>query len=268
MREFDFQREGISGVSGATRSSLAILEGVKRRLNEAPAPSTNGFHFGIRDAVLILIVLTGLILPFSSWRGIPLVRFLWSTVLIGYLGLFAGDMLSQALLAGWASHGIPWRNLPGLTVLAAAGLLVPLFSGKQLYCHHLCPHGAAQQWLGKLVRKKATPPPALARWLSRIPAALLAVIFLLLILRVPMNLAAFEPFDAWIFRSAGLASVVLAAVGLAASIVYPLAYCKFGCPTGALLRFLRTGASGDRFTKRDALALALLSAGGVLALFL
>ena len=268
MAQFDFQREGISGVSGATRSSLSILEGVKRRLNDAQELGGSAIRLDLRNGLLLFIVIAGGILPFSPWRGIPWVRITWQCILIGYLGLFAGDMLSQALLAGWASHGVPWRNLPGLTALAAAALLVPLFTGKQLYCHHLCPHGAAQQWCGKLTRKKLQPHPAATRWLGRLPAALLALIFLLVLARVPLNLAAFEPFDAWVFRAAGWATIALAVVGLVASVFYPLAYCKFGCPTGALLRFLRTGASQDGFGGRDWMALCLLGVGAILVLAL
>jgi hypothetical protein len=37
-----------------------------------------------------------------------------------------------------------------------------------------------------------------------------------------------------------------------------MAYCKFGCPTGALLEFLRSHGQADRFGKRDVAALILL----------
>jgi hypothetical protein len=38
----------------------------------------------------------------------------------------------------------------------------------------------------------------------------------------------------------------------------PKAYCKYGCPTGALLEFVRSRGPCDRFTARDAVAAALL----------
>lgn len=37
----------------------------------------------------------------------------------------------------------------------------------------------------------------------------------------------------------------------------PLAYCKYGCPTGALLEFVRSHGKADHFGRRD-LAAALL----------
>lgn len=268
MKTFDPEQAGVSGVSGATRTSLAILEGVRRRLNQTSVASPALLRFSFRDGALLAIVVFAGVLTFSSWRGVRWLRWTWNAVLIGYLGLISGDLLSQALLAGWATHGLPWRDLPGLILLALAALLVPLLTGKQLYCHHLCPHGAAQQWLGKLTRRKLVLPPRLTTWLQRLPYLLLGSLFLLLVSGVRLNLAAFEPFDAWIFRASGLASMVLAVIGLVASVFHPLAYCKFGCPTGALLRFLRTSGSQDRFGARDWAALAVLTLGAGLTILL
>ncbi len=60
------------------------------------------------------------------------------------------------------------------------------------------------------------------------------------------------------WRVAGWATVAIAIVGLAVSLVVPMAYCRFGCPTGAVLNYLRLQGAGDRFTRRDLAALALL----------
>lgn len=268
MRDFDFQSAGVSGVSGATRTSLAVLEGVRRRLraDEGPSPVPR-FPFRLHDGILIALVGFAIFLSFSPWRGHRSVRLVWNAILILYLGLLSGDLLSQSLLAGWAANDLAWRSLPGMAFLAAASLLVPLFTGRQLYCHHLCPHGAAQQWLGKLTRKKVTLPESWQRWMARLPFFLLLTLFLTVVAGLKPNLAAFEPFDAWVFRASGLASIVIAIIGLLASVFHPLAYCKFGCPTGALLRFLRTGASSDRFSGRDWMALGLLATGTVLTVW-
>jgi polyferredoxin len=65
------------------------------------------------------------------------------------------------------------------------------------------------------------------------------------------NLANWEGFDAWLWRSAGIATITIAIVGLIASIFSPLAYCKFGCPTGALFKFLRKSSGAKQFSLRD-----------------
>ncbi|MFO1501856.1 MAG: FAD:protein FMN transferase [Verrucomicrobiota bacterium] len=55
--------------------------------------------------------------------------------------------------------------------------------------------------------------------------------------------------------------MIIAIVGLAASPFVSLPYCRFGCPTGALLSFARSPGSSDRWSPRDwaALAVALFS---------
>ena len=62
------------------------------------------------------------------------------------------------------------------------------------------------------------------------------------------------------------ATITIAIVGLIASLLVPMAYCRYGCPTGAMLEFLRMNAKSDRWTRRDWVALGL--AGLALALWL
>ena len=167
-------------------------------------------------------------------------------------------MLAQALLVGWAQHGIPWQTASGLVLLTAAALIIPITTKRNLYCSHLCPHGALQQLVKKRLPWQAEVPKRLARALRLLPLALLAVCVV-----VPMTGAAFslvdlEPFDAWVYSIAGWPTIAVAAVGLTASLFVPMAYCKYGCPTGAILEFLRFHAKSDRWSPRDSVAAALL----------
>ena len=73
------------------------------------------------------------------------------------------------------------------------------------------------------------------------------------------SLVDIEPFDAYVFRIAGWATITVAVVGLAASLFVPMAYCRYGCPTGAVLQWLRFHTGSDRWSIRDWAALALLS---------
>ena len=61
-------------------------------------------------------------------------------------------------------------------------------------------------------------------------------------------------------RSAGWATLAVAAIGLIASLFVPQAYCRFGCPTGALLNFVRARGPTDHCSRRDAAALVLVAA--------
>jgi NosR/NirI family nitrous oxide reductase transcriptional regulator len=203
-----------------------------------------------------------MLLAFTPLRGNRKLRLLWQLLLVGALGIWAGQLVSLALVVGWAQHGVPWRTAPGLVLLVTAALLIPWSSRRQLYCHHLCPHGAAQSLLGAMLRKRWTLPPVWHRWLSRLPGLLLVVAVFLVAWRtksgVSTDLTLLEPFDAWGWRAAAWISLGLALVGLVASLFVPQAYCHYGCPTGALLKFIRSPGRHDRFGKMDGWAVLVL----------
>ena len=83
--------------------------------------------------------------------------------------------------------------------------------------------------------------------------------------RLPVDLAGIEPFDAYAFRAAGAATLAVAGAGLAASLFVPMAYCRYGCPTGAALGYLRRHARSGRLTLRDLFAAALAATAAAVA---
>lgn len=258
----DYKAEKIEGVSGATETSWALAEGIKRRAVQALAspPATGlGLRWRWQDWGHLLLMASAALMALTSLRGRPMLRHLHHALLVIYGGLVSGELLSQGLLGGWASHGLPWSSAPGLVLLLAVALLAPVFTPVQLYCHHLCPHGALQQWLLRRLPWQWQLPPRLQRALEHLPGLLLGLMALSLLLGWGWNLNAFEPFDAFVLRSAAPAALTLALLGLLWSLVQPMAYCRFGCPTGALLRWLRAGSAGGRLPWRDVLVALLLA---------
>jgi hypothetical protein len=70
-------------------------------------------------------------------------------------------------------------------------------------------------------------------------------------MNLPLNPASVEPFDAYLIQTAGWATIIVAIVGLIAAAFIPQAYCKYGCPTGTLLEFIRSHGHADHFARRD-----------------
>lgn len=258
----DLRAAGIEGVSGATMTSMAIAESVKARLKMSRDEliARPAWRWGWRDLGLVAVLLAAGLRAFGpvGWRHRG--RWLYPAVLILYVGFISGDLIAQKLLAGWARSGVPWTTAPGLVLLVAAALLVPWATRQPLYCHQICPHGAAQEMLSRLrpARWRFDLPPGVARGLEFLPLGLLGFVVLVAMLGLPFDLAGLEPFDAYLVRTAGWATLAVAGVGLGVSFFIPQAYCRFGCPTGALLNFVRRRGATDHFSKRDAAALALL----------
>ncbi len=264
----DLKAAGIEGVSGATMTSMAIAQSVKARLQSSrdEIVGAAAFRFAWRDAALVIVLVLAGVMAF----GRPAWRHRWKrpyqVFLVVYVGLIAGDLLAQKLLVGWTRSGIPWTTAPGLVLLAVAALLVPWTTRHPFYCHHVCPHGAAQELLGAIRprRWQVTLPASVIRGLEFLPGALLAFTVVMAAVALPFDLAGLEPFAAYIIRSAGIATLTVAALGLVASLFVPQAYCRFGCPTGALLNFVRARGATDRFSRRDAAALGLVALAALL----
>ena len=269
----------VEGVSGATMTSKAAARSLQLTAQafvdqerasergpvfvEANATSTSGFQpstlFTIRNLSTIVITCFGVVVSLTHLRGRRWLRVAFQFVLIGWLGIMNGDMVSQALLLGWAQSGIPWKNALGLTFLTIAAFAVPVATGRNVYCSHLCPHGAVQQLVRNRISWQMKLSTSARRWLSCIPGLLIAWVVAIGMFHLSFSAVDIEPFDAWLWSIAGVGTIVVAIVGLSASLFVPMAYCRFGCPTGALLNYV-SHSSGKSFNRRDLAAAALLLA--------
>ncbi len=261
LAAIDPKQVEVEGVSGATMTSMAIAYGLPKAAAAAGTirrPPRRKIVLAARDFGTVAVLVCALLICFARLRRLRTMRIVFLLTLVAYLGFVNGDMISQALLVGWAQSGVPWRLAPGLVLLTVAALAVPVVSKKQLYCHHVCPFGAAQQLALRRLPWHWHPPHWLARGLRAVPAALLVLVVATAMWHWPVNLAGIEPFDAFFFDIAGWATLAVAAVGLTASLLVPMAYCRFGCPTGSVLNYLRFSGGSDRVSWRDAVALVLL----------
>jgi len=262
IANIDFNAAGIEGVSGATQTSYGVAEGLRMRAQallkekEAKRGWWSLIRWRWQDTGHVVIILAAFVMAFTSLRGHAWCRHLHHALLVIYGGFIAGEMLSQGLLAGWAAHGTPWRNAQGLVLLAAVALLGPVFTSKQLYCHHICAHGALQQLVAKRLSFQWSPSKRMDAILSKLPFVLLVFVLFSVAFGLRVDLNSLEPFDAYLFRVAGWASIVLAVVGLVWSLFTPLAYCRYGCPTGSLFKLLRFTGDADRLGMRDWMAAA------------
>ncbi len=271
MAELDFKQAKVEGVSGATETSWAVAEGLKLRAGawqterSAVPQWWSAMRWRWQDWGHVIVVVAALGMAFTPLRGRAWARHTHHVLLVVYGGFVSGEMLSQGLMTGWAGAGTPWRTAPGLVLLAAVALLGPVFSGKHLYCHHICPHGAFQQLLAKRLKWQWSPSKQVDRWLSRVPFGLLGFVGVAVLLGWQVDLNLLEPFDAYLVRVAGWSVLALAVAGLVWSLFTPLAYCRYGCPTGALFKLLRTSGERDRLGWREVAAAALILASWTLS---
>jgi NosR/NirI family nitrous oxide reductase transcriptional regulator len=251
------ENHGIEGVSGATMTSLTMVEGLQATLGgmgeEGDTGSWMGHSFRVHDLVMFGVIGLALVMTFTRVRRRAWVHRAYQVFLVIYVGFMGGDMLAQALLVGWAQSGMGWGNAAGLAALVVMAFVVPVVTGRQVYCHHVCPHGAAQQlihlWGPK--RWQRAVPKGWDRWLGRLPTVLLVWVLFVAMLGIGFDLAWIEPFDAYVWWVAGAATVTIFIVSLVTAFFVPMGYCRYGCPTGHLLEFARYHRRLERFGLRE-----------------
>ncbi len=271
LARLDPEEAGIEGVSGATMTSLAVADTIVATAqatieaqHNASAKQDPAWMSSVRwtaaDIATICTLLMAAILSQSKLFHRRTLRRLWLLAVVVVIGLWAGNLISMALVAGWSAEGIAWRLAPGLTAVVAVALLVPPMTKGNPYCNHLCPHGAIQQLIKTGIRSswRRHPSRDVTKWLAKIPGLSLVVAYVALCAVPTIDLSAWEPFHAYLFRIAPWSALVFAALTLAVAAVIPMGYCRFGCPTGRLIDYLRRTATSDRIQWADYVATGLL----------
>jgi len=270
VADYDLEANNIEGVSGATMTSIAVANGIVLTAQDAAKPVEPKTkdepekawalfrNWSMNDFGAVIVILFGLAMAFTKARGNKILRVLFQLTVLIYLGVINGALLSQAMFVGWTQNGIPLESLSVLILLAAVSLLLPVFTKTNIYCAHLCPHGALQQLVRNRFFRSRSIPVRLKSVLAMIPATLLLWVVIVAMCDLGFSLVDIEPFDAYLFSIAGWATIGVVVVGFLFSLFVPMGYCRFGCPTGAVLEWLRRHRRSDEFQTGDAVALLLL----------
>lgn len=252
-------------VSGASRTAESVEETVKEMLRRHFAPEIKaGPAIGWREGTAFAWIGTGLLLGLGPWRGSKRLRMLFSLVSVACGGLWLGLMTGQDQWIKWGMRGSIMGSALPLLALTSAALLIPAVFGKNIYCSHLCPHGAAQQLMGSFRKKRHSLPPKLHRFLVGMPWLTLVLLWVMAFLGIGVPFSHAEPFEVWSAGFVALLPVVIFIAGLAAASFLPQAYCHYGCPTGAVLKFL--ASAPGRWTRRDSIAGGLVALSWLLVL--
>ncbi len=254
--------EEVDAVSGATFSSRAIIANMQRGLAYAKqhgqwgedgsvgAADTSASHIvGSEDGsvgaletsappiVALIVVLLGAIVPlFYNNRRLHLVQLAVNVVV---LGLWTGTFVSYTLFLRIFSGGVSLSAIGAFAaplLMLIVALIYPLAGRSGHYCANVCPFGSAQELAGKLSRRKLRITPRVLKLLSVLRNLLWGVLMALLLTGTCTAWIDYELFTAFLYSSASVWVIVLAALFLVLSVWVPRPYCRFVCPTGALVK--------------------------------
>ena len=233
---------GEDGSAGALGTSAPPIEGGSAGALETSAPPIVGSSVGahgtsIPSIVALIAVLLGAVVPlFYNNRRLHLVQLAVNVVV---LGLWTGTFVSYTLFLRVFAGGV---SLSAIGVLAApllmliVALIYPLAGRSGHYCANICPFGSAQELAGKLSRRKLRITPRVLKLLSVLRNLLWGVLMALLLTGTCTAWIDYELFTAFLYSSASVWVIVLAALFLVLSVWVPRPYCRFVCPTGALVK--------------------------------
>ena len=254
--------EEVDAVSGATFSSRAIIanmqcglayakqhgqwsvDGSVGALGTSAPPIVGGVgnSAGAADTsappiVALIVVLLGAVVPlFYNNRRLHLVQLAVNVVV---LGLWTGTFVSYTLFLRVFSGGVSLSAIGAFAaplLMLIVALIYPLAGRSGHYCANICPFGSAQELAGKLSRRKLRITPRVLKLLSVLRNLLWGVLMALLLTGTCTAWIDYELFTAFLYSSASVWVTVLAALFLVLSVWVPRPYCRFVCPTGALIK--------------------------------
>ena len=187
--------------------------------------------------VALVVVLLGAVVPlFYNNRRLHLVQLAVNVVVLGlWTGTFVSYTLFLRIFAGGVSLSAIGAFAAPLLMLIVA-LIYPLAGRSGHYCANICPFGSAQELAGKLSRRKLRITPRVLKLLSVLRNLLWGVLMALLLTGTCTAWIDYELFTAFLYSSASVWVTVLAALFLVLSVWVPRPYCRFVCPTGALVK--------------------------------
>jgi ferredoxin len=188
-----------------------------------------------RVGLMVLVLALGGAAFFLKSPGL---RWVALAVTLFVLGFYDGGFLSVSHITSgiWAGAGVYARDLP-LLLMVVFTLVTTLVWGR-VFCGFLCPFGALQDFIDRLVprRWKRPPPPAVHGRAVWVKYGVLAVVVVPAVAGSRVSLYQYvEPFGTVFFRSPSLLLWVIALAFLGASVVVPRFYCRYACPLGAAL---------------------------------
>lgn len=251
--------EEVDAVSGATFSSRAIIANMQRglayaqkrgqwsedgsvgALGTSASPIVGGsagaLETSVPPMVALIVVLLGAVVPlFYNNRRLHLVQLVVNVVV---LGLWTGTFVSYTLFLRVFSGGVSLSAIGALAaplLMLIVALIYPLAGRSGHYCANICPFGSAQELAGKLSRRKLRITPRVLKLLSVLRNLLWGVLMVLLLTGTCTAWIDYELFTAFLYSSASVWVTVLAALFLVLSVWVPRPYCRFVCPTGALIK--------------------------------
>ena len=248
LSNFDLGQE-IDGISGATYTSEALSTALgkavkniaENELEMAMAwEEDTQIIFGNKEILLIVLFILGLLF---SYKVFPDKKFLqYSFLVFGmislgfyYNGLLSITIINKFVLGMWPGLG---SDFYGYLLIGGVILLI-IFSGKNIYCSHVCPFGSAQKCLGLIGGTNKTFPAKLNKPLIWVQRMLALFLVLWALIAVNPSVFSYEVFGAFFQLYGTTLQFSILIVILILSLFFRKPWCNYLCPVRPVLDFIK-----------------------------
>ena len=244
-----FLDQDVDGVTGATYSSRALADAVRRasrkvatkNLGFSPIPEPSPqVQFGFPEAVLVALFAIGIVVRLRSFKYKKAARWVSMLMRLAVLGFIYNKpltivVINKMLLGFWPE----WQLHLYWYLLLAGILFVYTIDNKNPYCEWFCPFGATQECLGVIGGAKVRIPDpyhSLLRWFQR--ALALSVIVVALFYRNP-GISSYEVFGVFFRLIGSNFQFVLLGIVLIVALFIKRPWCSYLCPLRPVTDFIR-----------------------------
>lgn len=228
----------IDGVTGATVSSIAFVEAVRKAMNQTAREQMGTiiprkksvWSMGRNEIILLSLYLTT---AFCILLKLKKARLLLLVLNFLFLGLVMKMPISISNLAALFMGHVPdikgnlfwWLLIPGTLVLI-------LLLGKNLYCQWVCPFGALQELISRTGGMKVLVPSYIQKQLKAVAKCITWLSLVIALTSSNAANASLEPFAALFSLRGTEIQWYLLSMAIAGSFFIPRFWCRFFCPVG------------------------------------
>ncbi len=227
----------VDAIAGATITSQAIISGVQ---NSATTIQTVSIFklWSVENMISLFLLGVFVIACFFPKRAMKY-RTVLQVLSIVVFGFWLGRLISFVQIINWISGGVNWQIQFIMVILLTLSIVIPIIFGKAFYCTWVCPFGAAQELCGKACSKKIQIPVKGTKILKPLRERIFLALLVSLWLGFSFDLTLIEPFTIFSIKQVDYWIIGFASAFLLIGMFIPKAWCRFFCPVGFILEWIR-----------------------------
>lgn len=238
-----FSNKSVSAISGATITSNAMIEAIKIGYAHGENISITKARYpllGMLELIVLYLFSAGILLSkIKSRKFKKALRWISIFISILFLGFIYNQPIGYSRVSALLLGNFPnWHKEFYFYLLLAGSILLVLFTQKNVYCHSVCPFGAAQEILAKTGKAKVFRP-VYNKKLKFIQRSIALVVILLALAFNNPIITSYEVFSGFFQLTANMFLFGVLFIVIVLSLFIKRPWCHFMCPIDSVFDYVK-----------------------------